>query len=157
MYLSISRHVNAKWICLCVFLLVWTVVMILVAASAFIVFQFLLHPSAQFDQISTKNKWSYVSMQRLELATPIDWTGLQWMSLGQFFPTCTSEIISPFSVCRLFGSIPKLVPLEQFEEVSSCFEIAKKLWKDILTQQVSRNDIYYLINTPGAKIHVNTM
>ena len=46
MYLSISHHVNAKLICLCVFLLFWAVVMILVAASVFIVFQFLLHPSA---------------------------------------------------------------------------------------------------------------
>ena len=45
MYLSISRQVTAKYICMYVFLLFLVVVNVLVAASAFIVFQFLLHPS----------------------------------------------------------------------------------------------------------------
>ena len=48
------------------------------------------------------------------------------MSLGQFFPT--NETMSPFSMYISFESIPKLVPLEHFEE-----------------------------DTPGAKIHVIIM
>ena len=59
----------------------------------------------------------------------LDWTGPQWMSLGQFFPT--NELMSPISIYLLFGSIPK-----SFFLVCHC----KKLLEDILTQQVLRND-----------------
>ena len=67
------------------------------------------------------------------------------MSLGQFFPT--NEMMSPFSMCLLFGLIPKLVPLEHFEEVS-CKKNYKKT--TLLNNYQEMTDVN-LRNTAGTK------
>ena len=78
--------------------------------------------------------------------------------LRQFFPT--NEIMSPHSMYFLLGLIPKLIPLEHFKELSSCFAIAKKKKKKKKCKKTSLPNRYQEMTDiekyTCARIHVNT-